>query len=237
MTRSVVISEVFGPTFQGEGRSIGMRCGFVRFGRCNLDCGRGPGASWHCDTPFTWDWERFDPATELRRASVDEIIAELEPMKIERVVVTGGEPLLQQSGLVELVDAVTAKGWSVEIETNGTIEPTPRLGRVVDQFNVSLKMANSGVSPERALCSRSIAALRATGRAVFKFVVASIDELDAVHDVVTTHQLDDVWIMPAGTSAAEVVAVSRAIADEVLERGWNMTTRLHVLLWGDERGR
>lgn len=56
----LVVSEVFGPTFQGEGPSLGRRAGFVRLGRCNLDC------SW-CDTPNTWDWSRFDPAIELRR--------------------------------------------------------------------------------------------------------------------------------------------------------------------------
>ena len=56
----LVVAEVFGPTFQGEGPSTGQRAGFVRLGRCNLDC------SW-CDTPYTWDWERFDPAAATRR--------------------------------------------------------------------------------------------------------------------------------------------------------------------------
>src|SRR5262245_52198924 len=70
MTESLVVSEVFGPTWQGEGPSIGRRCGFVRLGRCNLAC------TW-CDTPYTWDWERYDPAKELHRRLVTEVVADL----------------------------------------------------------------------------------------------------------------------------------------------------------------
>ena len=77
----LVVAEVFGPTFQGEGPSIGRRAGFVRLGRCNLDC------SW-CDTPYTWDWDRFDPAKELRHESVTSVLAHLDAMTPEIVVVT-----------------------------------------------------------------------------------------------------------------------------------------------------
>ena len=61
----LVVSEVFGPTFQGEGPSSGQRAMFVRLGRCNLDCA-------FCDTAYTWDWTRYDPDAELRRRSVDD---------------------------------------------------------------------------------------------------------------------------------------------------------------------
>src|SRR4051794_4076555 len=100
---SLVVSEVFGPTFQGEGRSLGRRCGFVRLGRCNLAC------TW-CDTPYTWDWDRFDPAVELQRRTVTEIVSALEAMAIDMVVITGGEPLLQQSHLGSLVTEAKQPG-------------------------------------------------------------------------------------------------------------------------------
>src|SRR4051795_10739521 len=110
VTDTLVISEVFGPTWQGEGPSLGRRCGFVRLGRCNLAC------TW-CDTPYTWDWTRFDPETELSRKAVSDICAELDAMGIDMVVITGGEPLLQQRELVGLVDSLKQRGWRIEIET------------------------------------------------------------------------------------------------------------------------
>src|SRR3954451_15026034 len=80
----LVVSEIFGPTFQGEGPSIGRRCGFVRLGRCNLAC------TW-CDTKYTWDWSQYDPSVELHRRSVDDIVDAVAAMDVPMVVITGGE--------------------------------------------------------------------------------------------------------------------------------------------------
>src|SRR3954451_18718764 len=103
---SLVVSEVFGPTFQGEGRSLGRRCGFVRLGRCNLAC------TW-CDTKYTWDWSQYDPSVELRRRTVDEVVADLAAMDVPMVVITGGEPLLQQRAMAALVQQCKERGWRV----------------------------------------------------------------------------------------------------------------------------
>jgi 7-cyano-7-deazaguanosine (preQ0) biosynthesis protein QueE len=226
----LAVAEVFGPTFQGEGPSMGRRAGFVRLGRCNLDC------TW-CDTPYTWDWSRFDPTVEVRRVAVAEIVDALVAMAPEIVVVTGGEPLLQQRHLVALVEACAARGWPVEVETNGTLAPSAELVALVARWNVSPKLAGSGVAEERRVVPEALAALQATGRAVFKLVVSEVAELDEVARLVEGHGLTDVWIMPEGTDRATLLERAAALADPVTERGWNLTTRLHVLLWGDERGR
>jgi 7-cyano-7-deazaguanosine (preQ0) biosynthesis protein QueE len=226
----LAISEVFGPTFQGEGPSMGRRAGFVRLGRCNLDC------SW-CDTPYTWDWERFDPAVEVRKVPIAKIVEQLAAMDPEIVVVTGGEPLLQQRSLGPLLEACTARGWPVEVETNGTLAPSTSMAELVAQWNVSPKLANSGIAEERRIVPEALAALQATGRALFKVVVGSEAELDEVAALEAEHGLRPIWILPEGTDAAAVLDRGRALADPVLARGWSLTTRLHVLLWGDERGR
>jgi 7-carboxy-7-deazaguanine synthase len=226
----LIVAEVFGPTFQGEGPSIGRRAGFVRLGRCNLDCG------W-CDTPYTWDWTRYDPKAELRSEPVEGIVAQLAGMAPEIVVVTGGEPLLQQRRLVPLLQACRQHGWPVEIETNGTLAPDPALVPLVAQWNVSPKLANSGIPQDRRIRPDALTALVATGRAVFKFVVEGPDELDEVADLVDAHDLRPVWLMPEGTDAATVLDGARRLAEPALARGWNVTPRLHILLWGNERGR
>lgn len=226
----LVISEVFGPTFQGEGPSLGRRAGFVRLGRCNLDC------TW-CDTPYTWDWTRFDADIELSDLSVDDVVARLEQMVPEIVVVTGGEPLLQQRRLLPLLQACADHGWPVEVETNGTRTPDDAIVPLVAQWNVSPKLANSGVAASRAIRPQALAAFQSTGRAVFKFVVADEDDLDEIAKLVKHHDLAPIWVMPEGTDPTTILSRSRRLADTVLARGWNFTTRLHTLLWGDTRGR
>ena len=226
----LVVSEVFGPTFQGEGPSLGRRAGFVRLGRCNLTC------SW-CDTPYTWDWDRCDPSVELRHVTVTTVLRQLEAMQPAIVVVTGGEPLLQQRRLVPLLEGCETRGWPVEVETNGTIAPEDHLRALVSRWNVSPKLANSGVPLETRIRPDALAALRSTGVAVFKFVVAQAADLDEVSALVDAHGLESVWVMPEGRDPSTLLERSRRLAEPVLDRGWNFTSRLHVLLWGDERGR
>lgn len=226
----LAVSEVFGPTFQGEGASIGRRAGFVRLARCNLDC------RW-CDTPYTWNWSRFDPQAEIAEVAVPDVLARLESMAVERVVITGGEPMLQQRRLVPLLEACNARRWAVEVETNGTIAPEPEFERLVTAFNVSPKLANSGVPERRRLHDEVLRSLAASGRASFKFVATCAADLDEIATIVERNRLAPVWVMPEGTDASTVTARLQELAEPVLARRWNLTPRLHVMLWGDQRGR
>jgi 7-cyano-7-deazaguanosine (preQ0) biosynthesis protein QueE len=228
VTGPLVVSEVFGPTVQGEGPSIGHRAGFVRLGRCNLSC------DW-CDSRYTWDWDRYDPAVELSTWSADELLRRLAGMAVDLVVITGGEPLLQQRHLVPLLEGCSQRGWSVEVETNGTIRPAVPAG-LVSRWNVSPKLANSALPGWRRLHPEVLTAFEATGCAVFKFVVASAADLDEVEAIVGGCRLSTVYVMPEGTDAAVLTGRIRELGDAVRARGWHLTTRLHILLWGDRRG-
>ncbi|HET7487155.1 MAG TPA: 7-carboxy-7-deazaguanine synthase QueE [Acidimicrobiales bacterium] len=224
------MSEVFGPTLQGEGPSAGQAAAFVRLGRCNLSC------SW-CDTPYTWDWERHDPAAELTTMAVPDVLAAVDAMGVGLLVVTGGEPLLQQRRLPALLEGAKERGLAVEVETAGTLAPTEALAGLVDRFNVSPKLANSGMEAARRYKPDVLRAFQAGGRAVFKFVVAEPADLDEVDAMVAECGLAPVWVMPEGTDEATVLARLRLLAPHVIARRWNLTPRLHLLLWGDERGR
>lgn len=217
----ITVSEIFGPTFQGEGPSLGLRCGFVRLGRCNLAC------TW-CDSKFSWE-----PGSEYTEMSVDDIVAALEPMGVDTVVITGGEPLLQRSKLDGLVRAFADRGWKTHVETAGTLWWDTDL---VDQWVVSPKLANSGMDEERRLKYDVLRGYAGKG-AAFKFVVVDAADLDEVATIVERAGANNVWVMPEGTDAATVTRRTTELADAVIARGWNLTTRLHVLAWGDERGR
>jgi hypothetical protein len=112
-----------------------------------------------------------------------------------------------------------------------------------DKFNVSPKLTegiNHGADPAaKRIRPQAIADLLATGRAVWKFVAADQDDLKEIDWWIGEFQLpvDAVWVMPEGTSADRIIANAQQLADGVLARGLNLTTRLHTLIWGAERGR
>ncbi len=233
-TQSLVVSEIFGPTFQGEGPSIGRRCSFLRLGGCNLHC------SW-CDTPYTWDWtgrngKKYDPKVELSRMSTADVMASLSATHTEMLVISGGEPLLQQRALLPLLEAAAERGWWTEIETAGTIAPTIETTERVSRFNVSPKLANSGNRLERRYVPTALDALQATGNAAWKFVAQTVADLDEVGTLVESHNLEPVFVMPEGITSDALSRHSHALAEAVIARGWNLTTRLHILLYGNRRG-
>jgi 7-carboxy-7-deazaguanine synthase len=86
----------------------------------------------------------------------------------------------------QLLRGCRGRGWRTQIETNGTLSPR-RLGGPdcwPDDFNVSPKLAmgiSRGADPEsKRVRPKAIADLLATGRAVWKFVAAEIDDLDEI---------------------------------------------------------
>lgn len=226
--RGLLVAESFGPTFQGEGPSVGQQALFIRLSRCNLHC---PG----CDTPETWDWSRYNPREVATRHSVEDLAAWVMSRPVARVVLTGGEPLLQQDQLVGLARLLPRR--RIEVETNGTVVPLPELVELVEAFNVSPKLAGFAAPGDRRINGRALRALASCGKARFKFVVRDEIELDEVAALVEEYSLADIWVMPEGTSSTTVLAGMRRLADAVLECGWNLSTRLHVLIWEAERGR
>jgi organic radical activating enzyme len=224
------VSEIFGPTLQGEGPSAGQLAAFVRLGMCNLDC------RW-CDTPYTWDRRRYDLDAALRWTSAGNAWQEVAATGAGLLVITGGEPLIQQAALPPLLDAAGRAGWRVEIETNGTIRPLPTVIRPFVRFNVSVKLAGSGVAEGRRIRPIAIRALAAAGQVTWKFVVDQAGDIGEIARLQDQFGLDPVWVMPQGTTAAQVLGRLPQLAEHALAHRWHLTPRLHILLWGDARGR
>lgn len=226
----LVVSELFGPTLQGEGPSCGRLASFIRLSGCPLSC------QW-CDTPWTWQWDRFDKAAEQRLMTVGDLLAWAQQQKARLLVITGGEPLIQARRLVGLVPGLIAACGEVEIETSGIIAPPESLAGCGARFNVSPKLANSGIPEHRRIRASALRALAGSGTARFKFVAQCPADLDEVARLQDAYALDPVWVMPEATRSEKTVERMRLLADEVIRRGWNLSPRLHVLLWEDTRGR
>ena len=230
----LLVSEVFGPTLQGEGPSSGRPCMFVRLGACNLHC------SW-CDTPYTWDWTRYDKDRELSWMSERAILKEVVPDRPPLLVVTGGEPLLQSAPLEVLVSHYLG-GWSdheVEIETNGTRPPLPSWKDRL-WYNVSPKLAHAGDPESARIVPAAIEALKDSGQARWKFVLSrrSTTEAQEMLNFVQRFRLPhgSVWLMPEARSAGELDEKMETVAQLALDLNMNYSDRLQVRLWGNQRG-
>ena len=233
------VNEVFGPTIQGEGPSTGRLATFVRLSGCNLDC------SW-CDTPYTWDWTgkngvAYDPKAETVLSPTWMVRDDVVRRRTQLVVISGGEPMVQASALLDLVRQLLVRGLQVEIETNGTLPPWAETPPGVS-FNVSPKLRHSGVDPDKAQRPAVLWSFARLVGTAFKFVVRA-DALD--EDVAEVHELcacsginpARVWLMPEGTDSDTVLAGTQALADVAIATGYNVSTRLHTLLWGNTRAR
>ncbi|HEX4338220.1 MAG TPA: 7-carboxy-7-deazaguanine synthase QueE [Polyangiaceae bacterium] len=224
------ISEIF-ESIQGEGASAGAQSVFVRLATCNLRC------AW-CDTRYTWDWSAYDYAREVTRVAVADVAAKVNATDVAtHLVVTGGEPLLQQPALVELLAALDP-ARHVEVETNGTLAPVAELVARVNQWNVSPKLGNSGESRERRIDVAALAALRDTGRAWLKLVVESSDDIAEVDALVAGGgwPAERVLLMPQASTRDALVERTPIVLRLAKERGFATSPRLHVERWSGRRG-
>ena len=230
--------EIFA-SLQGEGASSGVPCAFIRLSRCNLAC------VW-CDTAYTW---RFDGDERPHRSSVwhdrkanQVTLSALEAARMidrfepRRLVVTGGEPLLQAAALAEL--AALLPEHAIEVETNGTVEPPARFDAYVDQDNVSPKLSHSGNPATLALLPPRMRQWASEPRAFFKFVVAEPADVDEVLFLQRVYAIspDKIFLMPEGTDSATLRARSEWLAPIAEQHGFRLSDRLHIHLYGDTRG-
>jgi 7-carboxy-7-deazaguanine synthase len=241
------INEIFGPTWQGEGRQTGQLACFVRLATCNLGC------VW-CDTPHAVFYDArkakmhrdhisYDPKVEIHNMTPEEVVEKIVQLvpRGTLVVFTGGEPLLQQSAISEVIELLYAENFAnYAIETAGTIMPSFRAALRYSQnlqWNVSPKLGNSGNSYAKRRVPHVIESF-AKEDADFKFVVTGPEDFSEVANIIRQANIvpHRVWIMPEGIKGADVIWNARKLMDEVLKFGWNLTLRQHVILHDDLRG-
>lgn len=228
------INEIFGPTIQGEGKSAGKEVMFIRTAGCNLAC------IW-CDTPYTWNWlntkfehpDKYDPKKEVHEMSSDEIIAQL---KCKALVISGGEPMLQQKALIDLFNKL--KDYWIEIETNGTVIPMSEFFNLINQINCSPKLSNAGKDnpEEKRIKEEALKALADNPKTTFKFVVASDEDIPEILALINRFQMKNIYLMPLGKTKEEQELRQAQVETLCKQYGFNFSPRLHVLMWGNKRG-
>lgn len=227
-------------TLQGEGVSVGTPAVFIRLSLCNLQC------VW-CDTPYTWLWDDstphntakpFDPKKEIIEVEIEQILDEVGKYpQCDTVVITGGEPLLQQKKLAKLTERLKLWDKRIEVETNGTIVPV-EIDQWVTQYNVSPKLQSSGNADEKRDIAEAMVFFTRSEKAWFKFVITSRGDLSEVLILVEKYTIprSKVILMPEGVTEQEIRSKEQWLQEFCENHGFRFCTRLHILLYGSKRG-
>ncbi len=225
------VSEIF-YSIQGEGGLAGVPSVFVRLSGCNLRC------VW-CDTPYT-SWN-----PEGREIALDEILGEVRGHGASHVVLTGGEPMIFPE-CVELTRRLKqASLLHVTVETAGTVyQPV-----ACDLMSISPKLANStprereggrwAAQHDRLRYQPDVLRKLTSGYTYqLKFVVAAPEDMQEIGRMVQEIGADPsrVVLMPEGITAEAIRDRARWLVDLCKQRGFRYSPRLHIDIWGNERG-
>lgn len=226
------VSEIF-TTFQGEGPAAGRVASFVRFMGCTLSC------SW-CDTPWTWDDALFDLDAETTHMTARDIAAAVPDLP-GIVVLTGGEPLMQQRkpGWPELLELLATASHPIHIETNGVLAPSECTLNFAALIMVSPKLGNAGPHRrnQKPALHDDYRLLRSSAH--LKVVCETAADVAEAVALAAEYNFpsERTWVMPQGATQQALSVTWPVVADEAARLGVNATHRLHVLAWNDERGR
>jgi len=240
MTR-ILVSEIFGPTVQGEGPLIGHPSVFVRTGGCDYRC------SW-CDTlhavlpQYRDEWTLMTPADIMARVN------ELAGGKRVLITLSGGNPALHPlSPLIAL--GRRNGGHDLALETQGSMAQ-PWFADL-DWLILSPKPPSSGMVTDWDAFDACLDAAKGRPRAVLKIVVFDEADYRYAQEAAARHPGLPVYLQvgnpvaPAAAALAEEADIGdlmqrfRWLAGKVIADHWFAVTvlpQLHVLAWGNKRG-
>ena len=234
--RTIRVSEIFGPTIQGEGALIGEPTVFVRSGGCDYRC------SW-CDTLHAVDSEYRHEWLPMTPDAIFARVRELSNDRPLTVSLSGGNPAIQPFG--PLIAMGREAGYRFALETQGSIAQD--WFRDLSTLVLSPKPPSSGMLTDWAAFDSCLRAASEGPRVVLKIVV--FDEADYAYarDASARYPALPVVLQPGNPVSGEarevdfdaLMGAMRALVERVVADGWfaaRVLPQLHVLLWGNRKG-
>ena len=227
-------------TLEGEGEYVGMPSVFFRLSMCNLTCqGFASEDSPHgCDSFISWSVKNKMTFNEIFQYFEDHnLVDKLKAGAIFKI--TGGEPMVQQKGLLKFMEAFIKKyefGPIIDFETNATIKPDEKwVNPYRATFTTSPKLTTNG-DPEKRTYKPEVLKWHRDVGSGFKFVISQSEDIDEiwrkyVEDGDVNIPKQRVWFMPCSGSREEHVNKAPAVAEYAKAMNVNFSPRLHLLLW------
>ncbi len=205
------INEIF-YSIQGEGKDAGLPTIFIRLTGCNLRC------KW-CDTKYAY--------FEGEEMSEEKIIDKIKNFGGKRVCITGGEPLLQEE-IYGLIDRLIVLGYSVGVETNGSIS-IRRLAERDVIIKMDYKLPSSGF--EKFMLEDNFKFLREKDE--LKFIIMDREDYDFAKFIIKNKNIKcDIVMQPVWNKC-------KKLAEWILEDKMDvrLSLQIHKILWGNKRGK
>jgi 7-carboxy-7-deazaguanine synthase len=228
---SLVISEKF-YSIQGEGQTMGVPAIFVRLAGCNLLC---KSKSWVCDSIEVWQ--------KGTKTGFKDVLTPEERTKLKQgahLIFTGGEPMLYQNKIWEYLQwFLKFFGFKpiIEIETNGTIIPSNSMLNIVNYWNCSPKLSNSGEPEKKRINKEALELINSRPNSIFKFVIFESSDVDEmINEYIPIIELDKVVLMPAGETREKLEKTRPIVINECLKLGVRYSERLHIVIWNQKTG-
>jgi 7-carboxy-7-deazaguanine synthase len=245
------ISEIFGPTVQGEGKKIGTPSVFIRFSKCNMSCSgfnvayQTPNGEtkYSCDsyyavdTNFKTQWQRYENHKDLIR-EVEKLFLEYKP----DIVITGGEPLIywKNDEFQKLLEYFILHDFNVTIESNGSLPidfTMPYQKKIL--FSLSVKLSNCGETLDKRININALTTIINHANAYIKFVIDknTIDEsTEEIHAILKQIPSVEVYLMPMGETLNELNDNAKKVIEMAIQNNFKYSDRTHIRVWDNKRG-
>ena len=239
MSDMIRISEIFGPTIQGEGALIGVPTVFVRTGGCDYRC------VW-CDSLHAVDSEYRHDWTPMTASAVMDEVRRLSGGQPLTVTLSGGNPAIQP--FADLIAMGREGGYGFALETQGSVSKD--WFSQLDMLVLSPKPPSSEMQTDWAMLQECVDAAQGAPT-VLKIVVFDDADYAYARDVAARHPDLPVYLQPgnhtppppgddsAAVDLPGIDARMRWLVDLVIADRWHaarVLPQLHVMLWGNKRG-
>lgn len=212
---ALTVNEIF-HSIQGESTFAGRPCIFIRLTGCNLRCS-------YCDTKYA-----FSEGSQL---SIDEILIKAEEFDCSLVEITGGEPLIQKE-TPELAKRLLEKGYTVLLETNGSLDISLLNSECIRIVDIKTPSSNENDKNDY----RNID--RLSEKDQLKFVIANRNDYLFARDILERHRPgispENILFSPCADRTDPAMLAEWIIKDGLAVR---LQLQLHRIIWPDiDRG-
>lgn len=207
------VVEIFN-SIEGEGKRAGLPATFIRLFGCNLRCK-------YCDSMYAVE------GNEYKEMAIPEILQVLEEIGCPNVTVTGGEPLIH-TDIVELLKALCERGYWINVETNGSVEPSYHSLDDRLFYTFDYKTTCSGMK------DKMLSGIIVTEIDVLKFVVGTQQDLE--ESLIWYNNLPFkplIYLSPVFGSIEPKELVEFVLKNKLWD--WKVQLQIHKFIWSPEK--